>query len=202
VVDSYTGAFDIIESRCAPQHRFSTEGKNMSSQSRNDKLRIGFLTSIETDSGGFVGGLLVTNRLGRPLEFQCTTPVKPNHTQRILYGPTLVPFLLGELIGKTLIERVSVKPHVLLVDRGEMLDVREHVPMPVASLDQAEASIVQPGLTVKLGKQQLRIHADHPDDQQTIASHQDEFPSDVDFREPFERVREALLETVRPGAVA
>jgi hypothetical protein len=174
----------------------------MSSKSRNDQLRIGFLTAIETDNGGYVGGLLVTSRLGRPLEFQCTTSVKPNHTQRILYGPTLVPFLLGELIGKTLIERVSVKPHILLVDRREMLEVRDHVPMPVACLDQDDTPTDGTNSTVKLGRQVVRVHADHLDDERIIASHQDEFPKDVDFREPFERVREALLETVRPGAAA
>ena len=54
---------------------------------------LGFLRVLELDGGGFVGGMLVTNQLGRPLEFQCTTPLKPNRTQVILYGPTLAPFI-------------------------------------------------------------------------------------------------------------
>ena len=43
---------------------------------------LGFLTALEDDQGGFLGGYLVTNQRGRPLEFQCTTVVRPNRSQR------------------------------------------------------------------------------------------------------------------------
>src|SRR5260221_696610 len=72
----------------------------MTAHGKQDRLRLGFLTAIEVADKGFVGGLLVTNHCGRPLEFQCTVPVRPNSTQEILYGPTLIPFLLGELSGE------------------------------------------------------------------------------------------------------
>ncbi|MCA9043520.1 MAG: hypothetical protein KDA69_04320, partial [Planctomycetaceae bacterium] len=62
----------------------------MAQRSDGDQLNLGFLQVTLTPSG-YVGGLLVTNRQGRPLEFQCTTPVQPNRTQEILYGPTLKP---------------------------------------------------------------------------------------------------------------
>jgi hypothetical protein len=55
----------------------------MSASTTQDQLRLGFLTAVEEAEGGVVGGLLVTNRFGRPLEFQCTTPVRPNRTQQI-----------------------------------------------------------------------------------------------------------------------
>ena len=78
------------------------------------EIRLGFLTSIRTSSQGFAGGLLVTNRFGRPLEFQCTTPITPNRTQQILYGPTMVPYVLSELIGRTLFEKSGVQPQLIL----------------------------------------------------------------------------------------
>ena len=56
----------------------------MSGEATKDKLRLGFLMAFEVPQRGFVGGLLVTNHFGRPLEFQCTTPVQPNRTQQIL----------------------------------------------------------------------------------------------------------------------
>ncbi len=104
----------------------------MASNEKQDELQMGFLTAIEQSAGVYVGGLLVTNRYGRPLEFQCTARVEPNRTQQILYGPTLVPFLLGELIGRTLLEKVEVKPHIVLTERKEFLEVRHHVQIPVA----------------------------------------------------------------------
>ena len=79
----------------------------MTANGKQEQFRLGFLTAIEVPEKGFVGGLLVTTQHGRPLEFQCTVPVKPNATQEILYGPTLAPFILGELIGATLIEKAG-----------------------------------------------------------------------------------------------
>jgi hypothetical protein len=105
------------------------------SDSGNELFRLGFLTAIEIPERGYVGGLLVTNHFGRPLEFQCTAPLKPNRTQEILYGPTLIPYVLGDLIGRTLIEKVGVKPHLVLTERHELLALRELVEIPVACVD-------------------------------------------------------------------
>src|SRR5262249_45200099 len=110
----------------------------MTANGKHESLRLGFLTAIEVADNGFVGGLLVTNHCGRPLEFQCTVPVRPNSTQTILYGPTLAPFILGELIGGTLIEKAGVKPQLILTDRAQILELRNHVEQPVA-LVEAEA---------------------------------------------------------------
>src|SRR5436189_2904144 len=104
----------------------------MTANGKQDQLRFGFLTAIEVPDKGFVGGLLVTNRCGRPLEFQCTVPVRPNATQEILYGPTLAPFILGELIGGALIEKAGVKPQLILTDCEQVLELRNHIEAPVA----------------------------------------------------------------------
>jgi hypothetical protein len=107
----------------------------MSVDTGKELFRIGFLTAIEIPDRGYVGGLLVTNHFGRPLEFQCTAPLKPNRTQEILYGHTLVPYVLGDLIGRTLIEKVGVKPHIVLTERPDLLDLRELVTIAVACVD-------------------------------------------------------------------
>ena len=112
----------------------------MSGDSGKELFRLGFLTAIEVPERGYVGGLLVTNQFGRPLEFQCTAPLKPNRTQEILYGPTLVPYVLGDLIGRTLIEKVGVKPHLVLTERHELLGLRELVEIPVACVDEMPAN--------------------------------------------------------------
>src|SRR6185437_10677864 len=104
----------------------------MTANGKHEQLRLGFLTAIEVPEKGFVGGLLVTNHYGRPLEFQCTMPVRPNATQEILYGPTLGSFILGELIGGTLFEKAGVKPQLILTDHEQILELRNHVDEPVA----------------------------------------------------------------------
>lgn len=164
------------------------------SKERADQLRLGFLTAIETRDGAFVGGLLVTDRCGRPLEFQCTTPVKPNRTQELLYGPTLVPFILGELLGRTLMDKVGVKPSLVFTSRTEMLGVRPLVPVPVLALLEPKSS--NEGPTVTLGSQSYLLHADYAADEKVVQENASLISAGADMREPLERVGEALKETM------
>ena len=75
----------------------------MASPKNNSNPTFGFLTVVDDARFGLCGGYLVLNPAGRPLEFHCTAPIKPNRAQEILYGPTLHDFLYGEQIGGALI---------------------------------------------------------------------------------------------------
>ena len=177
----------------------------MSKDGNSEQLRIGFMAAVEVDGRGYVGGLLITNQIGRPLEFQCTTPVKPDRTQEILYGKTLRPWLLGELIGKTLLDRVSIKPEIVVVGDQDLLEVRNHTDIPVAL---AESSLSKKSTvsgtstsgfdsTGELGGRLLRFHDQHQEDIRFISKKSHLVPGQADLEEPLERVRDALNETVR-----
>ena len=187
------------------------------SHGNHDQFRLGFLTAVEDAERGYVGGLLITNRFGRPLEFQCTAPVKPNRTQQILYGPTLRPYVLGELIGRTLLEKVGVKPHLVLVESLDLLDLRAATSTPVVSLvsgpktpkvkrtgeteNQTNEQNGQSDKTLpnsmRLGNEAVVFHTSHDEDRTEIEKFAKLVPADADLREPFERVREALEETIQ-----
>ena len=92
----------------------------------------GFLTILDSDEQGLIGGYLVLNQTGRPLEFHCTAPVKANRAQQILFGPTLQPYLYGEQIGQTLVAKGSARPTVVYTDVEPALAMRDFVDMPVA----------------------------------------------------------------------
>lgn len=172
----------------------------MSATTKPEPFRLGFLTAIEVTDRGYVGGLLVTNHLGRPLEFQCTTPVKPNRTQQILYGPTLGPYVLADLIGRTLVEKAAVKPHLLLIEEAALLELRRQVEIPVAWLMTGETVTHADGPA--LGQQFLRLHDEFDADLRVVERGQGLVPRDADLREPFDRVREALTETLSIGQAA
>lgn len=170
----------------------------MSGKDAQDQFRLGFLAAVEDAERGVVGGLLVTNRFGRPLEFQCTTPVKPNRTQQILYGPTLRPYLLTEVIGRTLLDKIGVKPHLVFIETPELLDLRPQVDIPVASF-AAKRQAEEENL-LKLGQQWLLFHAEHGEDRVSVEKRQSQVPETADLKEPFERIREALSETLKVPA--
>ncbi|QDV53431.1 hypothetical protein [Gimesia fumaroli] len=166
------------------------------------ELKLGFLTTIECPDGALIGGLLVTNHFGRPLEFQCTTPVKPNRTQEVLYGPTLVPFLLGEVIGRTLVEKMNVKPNLVLVEQEQALELQNHISIPVAFLSDIEQIFDENAdfICEQVGRNRLRFDAGHQTGKAAIENTSKNIPTDADLGEPFERVREALNEAVKMGS--
>lgn len=157
------------------------------------KLHLGFLAALEVKDRGYVGGLLVTNHYGRPLEFQCTAPVRPNHTQEMLYGPTLVPYLYNELIGKTLVEKAGVKPDLILAEDERILALREHVPQALACLD-AHGTVSS---EITLGRQSLKLHDRFDSDVEMVKTFQDLVTDEVDLFEPFDRIRQALQEALQ-----
>lgn len=178
----------------------------MAETGKSDGLRLGFLTSLALGERGFVGGLLVTNHMGRPLEFQCTAPVRPNRTQEILYGPTLGPFLLGDVIGRTLIEKATVKPTLVLVEVPQLLELRVQTSIPIACLEstdlKAEGAVRFPvdARRLRLGMQSLVFAPDFDDDLEAIRGKANLVPKEADLSEPFGRVRDALQETVAVNA--
>lgn len=164
--------------------------------SKSEQLRLGFMAALEVDGRGHVGGLLVTSHTGRPLEFQCTTPVKPDRTQEILYGRSLKPWLLGELIGSTLLDRVAIKPDLVVVRDEEMLELRNHTQTPVACLHDS-ASRKHTAETQAVGGRQLHFHDAHSNDAEFVESKAHLVPGQADLEEPLDRVHEALAETVK-----
>jgi hypothetical protein len=92
---------------------------------------LGFLTVIDQTPGGLTGGFLVLNRAGRPLEFHCTMPIQPEKIQKILYGDALQPFLCGERIAQTLIQRSKLPVFSILTNQPAVLPVQPLVSTPI-----------------------------------------------------------------------
>ena len=123
----------------------------MESGKNHSKPAIGFLTVIEHPQHGLFGGYLVLNLAGRPLEFHCTAPIKPNRAQQILYGPTLESFLYGEQIGSTLLGHAKTVPLAICTDREPVLSLRDLVDLPVAL-------VLPPGESGESGGTGLEAH--------------------------------------------
>ena len=169
----------------------------MSGAGKTDPLRLGFMETMEVEGRGHIGGLLITNQNGRPLEFQCTTPVKPNRTQEILFGETLRPWLLGEVIGCTLLDRVAIKPSLIVTSNQHLLELRNHTNIPVACTNDARTKIAEQGGTIRIGGNILRFHEAHGVDAELLSKQKHLLPDSADLAEPLERVREALAETIK-----
>jgi hypothetical protein len=188
----------------------------MSNSGKKAKPALGFLTILRHEQHGLFGGYLILNIQGRPLEFHCTAPIKPNRAQEILYGPTLEAFLYGEQIGQTLLRQAGIEPLLICTDQEPALAVREHTDLQVVLvLPQAESPL-EPSkansasgktyridrahgggpnlLTFELGRNRLALPIRSEEDRRKITERLSGIAENLDLAEPFDRIRGALEE--------
>lgn len=172
---------------------------------------IGFYTVEYSERAGWIGGYLVLNRGGRPLEFHCTLPVQPSRAHEILYGPALRAHLIGEAIGPVLLARARVRPILICCDQPEALKIEATNDLPIGLVGEAaeseEGPITRESLPdycdVQLAGATLYVPLEHESRAQAAAETFEDLP---DLLEPFSRIREAIQEAqqkgARPAAVA
>jgi hypothetical protein len=156
-----------------------------SSESAAATTNLGFLTILRVGAG-FLGGYLVTNPWGRPLEFRLSSAVQPNRVQQILYGQSLEPYICADLIGKTLVDKTATLAQIILTDHPAALDLRLRVEVPVALVD------------LDASTNPLSPHSHFPNDASALR-HLNERLGKFDFGEPFTRIREAIAEARKLG---
>jgi hypothetical protein len=190
----------------------------------NLKPALGFLTVVEDPQHGLFGGYLLVNNSGKPLEFHCTAPIKPNRAQEILYGPTLLPYLYGEQIGQTLLATAKARPLAVCTDCQPALAVGEHVDVPVvlvlppdgvpvensekpaSSADSdktwridASHSDKQGLVCFQLGRNHLALPVADAVGRERLTERLAPMADSFDLTEPFDRIRDAIEEARRGG---
>lgn len=165
---------------------------------------LGFLSVVEHVELGLLGGYLLLNAAGRPLEFHCTAPVKASRAQEILYGPTLRPYLYGEQIGQTLLTRSKLTPLVVCTDSVPVLAARDftHVPLVLVrdgagdrgqeSEDRGQKT--EDGSQFSLARNLVSVAPHYSSDESAIRQVWPAQADSLDLLEPFARIREALDE--------
>ncbi len=168
----------------------------------------GFLTVVEDPQHGFFGGYLVLSELGRPLEFHCSTPVQPNQAQKILYGATLRSYILGELIGQTLLATAQLPVLAVLADQVEMLSLALLRPETLAYVTPLPAAAEVPcqgprpaeekaAPELVLGTWRLQGSSSCSWQPDALAAELAPLIRHVDLAEPFARIRGAIQEAQR-----
>lgn len=166
-------------------------------------VALGFLTVIQEPTG-WVGGYLVTNAWGRPLEFRLTSAVQPNRVQTVLYGPTLNEYLHADVIGKALVEKTSIRPDLIVTDCPAVLGLRSRIEIPVIAIRSPECA--EAGDTIEFANPRstspLLLAARFASDETIIAARLEDIDPAVDLAEPFDRIREAVAEARKMGVAS
>lgn len=86
------------------------------------KLTLGYVLSLSVAEDVFLGGVMVTDGSGLPLEFRYTEPVRATKLQRLLYGDVLEKYIHGDVIAGSLIGRLEQKPDLFVVAEPALLE--------------------------------------------------------------------------------
>ncbi len=172
----------------------STAAPARSSERSTELSNLGFLTVLH-EASGYLGGYLIVNVWGRPLEFRLSSAVQPNRVQHILYAGTLEPYICADLIGKTLVDKAAVPVQLLVIDREAVLDLRLKMECPVLWLPASDDNRA----TTLAGNSSLRCHPRFPDDVALIRERLARLDAGFDLAEPFARIREAIGEARKMG---
>lgn len=167
----------------------------MSATNTKSMSLFGFISVVDLGDATWIGGYLLLNPLGRPVEFHCTEPVKANRAQQILYGETLPAFICSEQIGRALVENSQLKPTMILTDQEAALALRDLSGIPMAWLSSESPERIRSDLiSLSLGGLPAFMDSMHADDQATLHETLEQVVSKWDLQEPFERIREAVSE--------
>lgn len=156
----------------------------------------GYLEMLEAPGLGWTGGYLIVNAAGRPLEFHCTAPVAASRAQEILFGPTLLPFLLGEHLGATLVAKAKLKPKVLLVANRHAIEAGIQAKILSAWL-AAEGETTDGLQPLEIATAAVGTNSTDSNAIATASELLSQLSATIDLSEPFERIREAIREAQR-----
>src|SRR5207249_4735967 len=109
-----------------------------------------------------------------------------NRVQQILYGQSLEPYVCGDLIGKTLIDKTTTPAQAILTDTPAALDLRRRLDLPVALVSLGDTALP------------FTCHTHFPGDATSFRDLLDRLGA-FDLAEPFIRIREAIAEARKLG---
>lgn len=84
--------------------------------------KLGYLMVTSPVPNVYIGGLMVTDARGLPVEFRYTEPIQPTKIQQVLYGQVLSAYIKREVILETLLKSLESRFKCLLVEDEHFLD--------------------------------------------------------------------------------
>lgn len=159
----------------------------------------GYITIVEDSQGGFLGGALVVNQRGRPIEFHCTDTLLVSRAEEILYGATLRPHLFGDRLGASLLAKIASKVEVVLVNQPELLQLGDNTIPPVVlvtggDVTAADDPPAEMPLPARLDLVPEEVRAD-------VAERLASLTRCIALAEPFTRIVDAMAEAGQTAPV-
>lgn len=177
-----------------------------------DSIRLAYFLAVK-EGASYLGGLLVTDASGIPLDFRYTEPITPTKLQSVLYGKALEPHLKEEVIQRTLLKELKTPPDVFVVPAADLAaSAGAEVKCPMVAMQRSqEPALPRIGEIFRVsprevlaqlaeGAAPLRVVFAAPQDlagQDAVLQRLLQAGYHMDLTEPMERVAAALQSLVK-----
>ena len=153
---------------------------------------IGYL-SVKKIEGKHVGGILVVDKRGIPIEFKYTDPLVPTELQKILYGSSLETYLHADIIAASLLNKLENNPPIILTDHPDLIEMDKRVLLVSESTERVESvrEVSEGEYLVPFQGRAIRIVSKEKLSQEILEKVK-ELSEELDIMEPFERLDRAL----------
>lgn len=163
------------------------------------------ITLLENQA--YLGGVMITNDHGIPLDFKYTDPVVPTKIQRIIYGTVLEQYIRNHVIIGALAKEITNQPSFYIVPHHQLFEIEEASSLMLISLQRTQfASLGEKGAVNRIKENECLLqgwnHA-HPlrilfgaslpaDQQEQVVKELIFLSKHMDLVEPLERLEKAL----------
>lgn len=152
---------------------------------------IGYL-SVQNLENKHLGGILIINEFGIPVEFKYSEPVSPTKLQEIIYGSSLEYYLHVEIIAKGLVQKIENRPDVILVQDPNLLFDKNTVMLALIPQIVQEKK-EEHEVIVNINNASLRItFPESMKIDENIVQKIVDYANKIDIIEPFDRIEKAL----------
>ncbi len=152
---------------------------------------IGYLL-VEKIENKHIGGILVINDLGIPVEFKYSEPITPTKLQEIIYGNSLEYFLHVEIIAKGLVQKLENRPELILVNDPNLIFDKNIVMLTILPQIVPEKKENNEAI-INVNNSSIRItFQENSKIDENIIQKIADTATKIDIIEPFDRIERAL----------
>ncbi|MDJ0837292.1 MAG: hypothetical protein QNK37_12300 [Acidobacteriota bacterium] len=112
----------------------------------------GYLITLYENSA-YLGGVLITNDHGFPIEFKHTDSVSPTKVQHMLYGPVLEQYIRNHVIVGALMAKIETQPTFFVVPQHQLYDMADATELTLISLQRTQLAAIGDKGTVNRSKE-------------------------------------------------
>ncbi|MBY0404146.1 MAG: hypothetical protein K2X66_09625 [Cyanobacteria bacterium] len=87
-----------------------------------EEIKLAYLLIVSPKPSVYLGGAMVVDGKGLPIEFRYTEPIQPSRIQQILYGEQLSSYIKRDVITETLLKNIESRFKCLMISDENLLN--------------------------------------------------------------------------------